>query len=72
MKKTKRSNLVFTINVKDFNSDRAIIEYLNEAINTSLELSREKDFTKRMKQVNGFELSLKNNLHISINDCSCQ
>ena len=71
MKKTKKSNLVFTINVKDFNSDKAIIEYLNEAINTSLQLSRDKEFKKRMKQVNGFELSLKNNLSISINDCSC-
>ena len=71
MKKTKKSNLVFTINVKDFNSDKAIIEYLNEAINTSLQLSRDKEFKKRMKQVNDFELSLKNNLSISINDCSC-
>jgi len=49
MKKTKKSNLVFTINVKDFNSDKAIIEYLNEAINTSLQLSRDKEFNKRMK-----------------------
>lgn len=71
MKKTKKSNLVFTINVKDFSSDKAIIEYLNEAINTSLQLSRDKEFSKRMKLVNGFELSLKNNLNISINDCSC-
>jgi len=71
MKKTKKSNLVFTINVKDFNSDKAIIDYLNEAIKTSLQLSRDKEFNKRMKQVNGFELSLLNNLNISINACSC-
>ena len=72
MTNTKNSNLMFTIEVKDFSNNKEIIDYLTEAINTSLELNKDKDFNIRMKQVNGFELSLKNNLHISINDCSCQ
>ena len=47
MKKIKKSNLGFTINMKDFNSDKAIIDYLNEAINTSLQLSRDKEFRRQ-------------------------
>lgn len=71
MKKTKKSNLVFTIEVKDFTTNKSVVDYLIEAINTSLELNRDKNFKKRMNQADGLELSLKNNLKIKIQDCGC-
>lgn len=71
MKKTKKSNLVFTIEVKDFTTDKSVVDYLIKAINTSLELNRDKNFKKRMNQADGLELSLKNNLKIKIQDCGC-
>lgn len=71
MKKTKKSNLVFTIEVKDFTTNKNVVDYLIDAINTSLELNRDKDFKKRMNKADGFELSLKNNLKIKIKDCGC-
>jgi hypothetical protein len=71
MKKNKKSNLEFTIEVKDFTTNKSVVDYLIEAINTSLELNRDKDFKKRMKQADGIELSLKNNLKIKIQDCGC-
>ena len=64
MKKTKKSNLEFTIDVKDFTTNNSVVDYLMEAINTSLELNIDEDFNMRMKQVDGLELSLKNNLKI--------
>ena len=72
MKKTKKSNLEFTIDVKDFTNNKEVVDYLIEAINTSLELNIDEDFNMRMKQVDEFELSLKkNNLKIKIQDCGC-
>jgi hypothetical protein len=71
MKKTKKSNLVFTIEVNDFTNNNSVVDYLIEAINTSLELNEDKDFNIRMKQVDSLELSLKNNLKIKIQDCGC-
>lgn len=71
MKKNKKSNLVFTIEVKDFTTNKSVVDYLIEAINTSLELNRDKNFKKRMNQADGLELSLKNNLKIKIQDCGC-
>lgn len=71
MKKNKKSNLVFTIEVKDFTTNKSVVDYLIEAINTSLELNRDKNFKKRMNQADGLELSLKNNLKIKIQDCEC-
>jgi hypothetical protein len=44
MKKLKNSNLTFTINVKDFNTDNDAMNYLIKAIKTSLELNRDKKF----------------------------
>jgi hypothetical protein len=71
MKKTEKSNLEFTIEVKDFTTNKDVVDYLIEAINTSLELNIDEDFNMRMKQVDGLELSLKNNLKIKIQDCRC-
>ncbi len=71
MKKTEKSNLEFTIEVKDFTNNNSVVDYLMEAINTSLELNIDEDFNMRMKQVDGLELSLKNNLKIKIQDCRC-
>jgi hypothetical protein len=71
MKKTKKSNLVFTIEVKDFTTNKNVVDYLIDAINTSLELNRDKDFKNRMNKADGLELSLKNNLKIKIQDCGC-
>jgi hypothetical protein len=72
MKKTEKSNLEFTIEVKDFTTNKDVVDYLIEAINTSLELNIDEDFNMRMKQVDEFELSLKkNNLKIKIQDCGC-
>ena len=71
MKKTKKSNLEFTIEVKDFTNNKKVVDYLIEAINTSLQLNKDKDFNIRMKQVDGLELSLKNNLKVKIQDCGC-
>jgi hypothetical protein len=71
MKKTKKSNLVFTIELKDFTTNKNVVDYLIDAINTSLELNRDKDFKNRMNKADGLELSLKNNLKIKIQDCGC-
>ena len=72
MKKTEKSNLEFTIEVKNFTTNKDVVDYLIEAINTSLELNIDEDFNMRMKQVDEFELSLKNNnLKIKIKDCEC-
>ena len=71
MKKTEKSNLEFTIEVNDFTNNNSIVDYLMEAINTSLELNKDNDFNIRMKQADGLELSLKNNLKIKIQDCGC-
>ena len=71
MKKTEKSNLEFTIEVKDFTTNNSVVDYLMEAIKTSLELNIDEDFNMRMKQVDGLELSLKNNLKIKIQDCRC-
>jgi DNA-directed RNA polymerase subunit L len=71
MKKTEKSNLEFTIEVKDFTTNNSLVDYLMEAIKTSLELNIDEDFNMRMKQVDGLELSLKNNLKIKIQDCRC-
>ena len=72
MRKQKNSDLTFTINVKDFTNNEDIINYLFEAVKTSLELNNDNKFLEEMKVVDGLNLSLKKNLNISINDCSCQ
>ena len=71
MKKVKNSNLSFTINVKDFINDSDVVDYLIEAINTSLQLNDDKDFNSRMQEVDNLKLSLKKNLKIKIQDCGC-
>jgi hypothetical protein len=71
MKKLKNSNLTFTINVKDFNTNNDAIDYLKEAIRTSLELNQNKKFLKDMKQASDIKLSLKKNLKVKIKDCGC-
>ena len=71
MRKQKNSDLTFTINVKDFTNNEDIINYLFEAVKTSLELNNDNKFLEEMKVVDGLNLSLKKNLNISINDCSC-
>ena len=71
MRKQKNSDLTFTINVKDFTNNEDIINYLFEAVKTSLELNNDSKFLEEMKVVDGLNLSLKKNLNISINDCSC-
>jgi len=71
MKKTEKSNLEFTIEVKDFTNNKDVVDYLIEAINTSLELNIDEDFNMRMKQVDGLELLLKNKLKIKIQHCGC-
>jgi hypothetical protein len=71
MTKTKNTNLTFTINVKDFNNDKDVVDYLMEAINTSLQLNNDNDFNNRMKEVDNLKLSLKKNLKIKIQDCGC-
>jgi len=71
MKKLKNSNLSFTINVKDFNSNNDAIDYLIEAVQTSLELNRDSKFLNDMKEASDITLSLKKNLKIKIKDCGC-
>lgn len=72
MKKTKNSNLTFTINVNDFNSNNEAVAYLTKAIKTSLELNRDKKFLNDMKNADDIILTLKKNLKIKIKDCSCK
>ncbi len=72
MRKQKNSDLTFTINIKDFTNNEDIINHLFEAVKTSLELNNDNKFLEEMKVVDGINLSLKKNLNISINDCSCQ
>jgi len=71
MKKQKNTNLVFTINVKDFDSDNDVIDYLIEAVQTSLQLNRNEKFLKDMEEADDISLSMKKNLKIKIKDCSC-
>lgn len=71
MKKQKNSNLTFMINIKDYTNNEEIINYLLEAITTSLELNDDKKFLKNMKEANEINLSLKKNLKIKIKDCGC-
>ena len=72
MKKLKNTNLTFTINLKDFQSDNDVIDYLMEAVQTSLELNRDKRFLNDIKMANDIKLSLKKNLKIKIKDCGCK
>ena len=72
MKKLKDSNLTFTINVKDFNTDNDTMNYLIKAIKTSLELNRDKKFLNDMKKADDIILTLKKNLKVTIKDCRCK
>jgi hypothetical protein len=71
MEKQKNSNLSFTINIKDYNNNEDIINYLIKAITTSLELNDDNKFLSDMKDANEINLSLKKNLKIKIKDCGC-
>lgn len=71
MKKQKNSNLTFTINIKDYNNNEEIINYLLEALTTSLELNDANKFLSNMKDADEINLSLKKNLKIKIKDCGC-
>jgi hypothetical protein len=71
MKKQKNSNLTFTINIKDYNNNEEIINYLLEALTTSLELNDDNKFLSNMKDADEINLSLKKNLKIKIKDCGC-
>lgn len=71
MKKQKNSNLTFTINIKDYNNNEEIINYLVEALTTSLELNDDNKFLSNMKDADEINLSLKKNLKIKIKDCGC-
>ena len=71
MKKQKNSNLSFTINIKDYNNNEDIINYLIKAITTSLELNDDNKFLSDMMDANEINLSLKKNLKIKIKDCGC-
>ena len=71
MKKQKNSNLTFTINIKDYNNNEEIINYLLEALTTSLELNDDNKFLSNMKEADEINLSLKKNLKIKIKDCGC-
>ncbi len=71
MKKQNNSNLSYTINIKDYTNNEEIINYLLEAITTSLELNDDNKFLTDMKDANEINLSLKRNLKIKIKDCGC-
>lgn len=71
MKKQNNSNLTYTINIKDFSNNEEIINYLLEAITTSLELNDDNKFLNNMKDADEINLSLKKNLKIKIKDCGC-
>lgn len=71
MKKQSNTNLSYTINIKDYNNNEEIINYLLEAITTSLELNNDNKFLKNMKDAEEINLSLKRNLKIKIKDCKC-
>lgn len=71
MKKQNNSNLTYTINIKDFSNNEEIINYLLEAITTSLELNDDNKFLNNMKDADEINLSLKKNLKIKIKDCRC-
>lgn len=71
MKKQNNSNLSYTINIKDYTNNEEIINYLLEAINTSLELNNDNKFLTDMKNANEIKLLLKKNLKIKIKDCGC-
>lgn len=71
MKKKNNTNLSFTINIKDYSNNDEIINYLLEAITTSLELNDDDSFLKNMKDANEINLALKKNLKIKIKDCGC-
>lgn len=71
MKKQKNSNLTFTINIKDYNNNEEIINYVLEALTTSLELNDDNKFLSNMKDADEINLSLKKNLKIKIKDCGC-
>jgi len=71
MKKQNNSNLSFTINIKDYSNNEEIINYLLEAVTTSLELNDDKKFLSDMKDADEINLSLKRNLKVKIKDCGC-
>jgi len=71
MKIQDSTNLSYTINIKEYSNNEEIINYLIEAITTSLELNDDKKFLSDMKDANEIKLSLKKNLKIKIKDCGC-
>ena len=71
MKKQNNSNLSYTINIKDYTNNEEIINYLLEAITTSLELNDDNKFLNDMSEADEINLSIKKNLKIKIKDCGC-
>lgn len=59
MKKQKYTHLTFTIDFKDFTSDKEIIGYLIRIIGTSLELKIDKKFLDDMRKAIGFKLNCR-------------
>ena len=71
MKKQNNSNLTFTINIKDYDNNEEVINYLIKSIITSLELNDDDKFLNDMREADEINLSLKKNLKIKIKDCGC-
>jgi hypothetical protein len=72
MKNSKTSNLIFTIDVEDFKNNEQILDALVSAIQTSLDLNKDKDFGLSMRdKTNGFNIDLKNNIKVEIRNCNC-
>ena len=72
MKNSKTSNIIFTIDVEDFKNNEQILDALMSAIQTSLDLNKDKDFGHSMRnKTNGFNIDLKNNIKVKIRNCNC-
>lgn len=72
MKNSKTSNLVFTIDVEDFKNNEQILDALVSAIQTSLDLNKDKGFGRSMRdKADGFNINLKNNIRVEIRNCTC-
>ena len=68
----KNSNLVFKIHLEDFKNNEQILDALVSAIQTSLNLNKDKDFGRSMRdKTNGFNIDLKNNIRVEIRNCNC-
>ena len=59
MKKQKYTHLTFTIDFKDFTSDKEIIGYLIRIIGTSLEFNSDKFFLNNMRKADDLKLNCR-------------